>query len=358
MKICILGPANNVHIIKWCTWFADRGHEVHLISFLPGEIPGAAVHYINTKVNPKDSDLGKLRYLSCAGTVRKIIRQLKPDVINAHYATSYGVVTALSGAKNYILSVWGSDIYDFPKRSVLHKALLKYSLKKAKWLFSTSKAMALEASQYTDKAFEITPFGVDTELFNSDKRSKEIHKDFVVGTVKGLFDKYGIQYILRAVAEIKEQGDMPIRLRIAGKGPQEEQYRQLSQDLGIDDITTWLGYISQEEAAYEWANMDVGIIPSVYESFGVAAVEAQACGTALIISDVPGLMEATLPRVTSVVVPKEDSHRIALAIRDLYENQGKRERMEIAGIEYANSNYEINECFRKIEMLLQEKSRR
>ena len=355
MKICFIGPANSIHIVKWCTWFIDKGHEAHIISFLPGMIPGATVHQIDTKADPKGRDLGKARYLLHARQVKKLIRMIKPDVINAHYATSYGLVTALSGIRNYTLSVWGSDIYSFPKKSPLHRALLKYSLKKAKWLFSTSQAMADEASKYTDKQFEITPFGVDADLFSPLKRSEGERREFVVGTVKALADQYGIQYILEAVAEIKKQGDIPIQLRIAGKGPEEDHYRQMAQNLGIEDITTWLGFISQQEAAAEWANMDAGIIPSVHESFGVAAIEAQACGTPVVISDVPGLMEATRPGVTAMVTPRKDSHSIALAIRELYEDQDKRRRMGQAGVEFVKDTYELNACFRRIEELLEER---
>ncbi len=353
MKICFIGPASSAHIKKWAAWFMNRGHDIHVISFLPGEIEGVTVHCVDAKVNPKGSDLGKTRYLLYARKIRKLIKRIKPDIINAHYASSYGLVTALSGVKNYILSVWGSDIYGFPRKSPLHKALLKYSLKKATWLFSTSRAMAEEASKYTGKEFAITPFGVDIDLFNPDKRLRSDQKEFIVGTVKSLSDTYGIRHILEAVAEIKSEGTIPIKLRIAGKGPQEEEYRQLAHNLGVDDITAWLGFISQEEAAGEWANMDVGVIPSINESFGVAAIEAQACGIPVIVSDVPGLMEATVPQISSIVVPKKDSRSIALAIRELYEDQEKRQKMGQAGVDFVRSTYELNNCFMRIEDLFQ-----
>ena len=79
----------------------------------------------------------------------------------------------------------------------------------------------------------------------------------------------------------------------------------------IDSIVKWLGFISQEDAAKEWANMDIGIIPSVSdsESFGVSAVECQACGVPVIISDIPGLEESTCPGKSSLVVPRGDYSR-------------------------------------------------
>lgn len=355
MRICFVGPANSAHIVKWCDWFAKRGHEVHVISFTQGEIPSAKIHLIDIGVNPQKDKLAKIKYLFTGKEIKGILKQIEPDIVNAHYATSYGVAIALAGVNNYILSVWGSDIYDFPKKSPFHKALLKYSLKKAKYLFSTSQAMADEASKYTDKKFEITPFGVDMDLFNPNKRTRNKGEkdDFIVGTVKGLSEKNGISYLLKAVAQIRHDTDIPIKVRIAGKGNQEEEYHQLADDLGISDITTWLGFISQEKAAVEWANMDIAIIPSTLdsESFGVSAVEAQACGTAVIISDIPGLMEATKPNFTSLVVKRKDEDEIAKAIIKLYSNNKLRENFAMNARCFAMDNYELNNCFINIENL-------
>lgn len=354
MRICFVGPADSAHIVKWCTWFCSRGHEIHVISFTPGEIAQTKVYFVDIGVNTEGSDFGKLKYLFTGKKIKRIIKRIQPDIINAHYATSYGIAMALSGIDDYILSIWGADVYDFPQKSFFHKLLLKYSLKKASHLFSTSQAMADEAAKYTYKKFEITPFGVDMELFNPNKRTRSKEGEpFVVGTVKGLSDKYGIRHILKAVCEVRRQGKIPIRLRIAGKGPQEGEYRQLAEELGINDITVWLGFISPQEAAVEWANMDAAVIPSTLESesFGVSAVEAQACGTAVIISDIPGLMEAAKPGHAALVVQRENADALANAIIDLYEKPGLRKMYSENGRLYAESRYELNECFYKIEKL-------
>ena len=147
MKICFIGPANSSHIIKWCRWFTGRGHEVHVVSFTDGMIENVQVHPVAISVNTAGSDLGKLKYLTTGGQIRRIVKDISPDVVNVHYATSYGIAAALSGIKGYYLSVWGSDVYSFPGKSPLHKALLKYSLRKAGHLLSTSRAIADEASK-------------------------------------------------------------------------------------------------------------------------------------------------------------------------------------------------------------------
>ena len=346
MRICFIAPANNYHTKKWAGWFSRKGYEVHVISFIEDIIPGAVVHYIDTGANAEGNDVSKLKYLLHARDVKKIIKEIEPDIINAHYATSYGTVTALSGIKPYVLSVWGSDVYDFPQKSPFHSKMLKYSLAQAAYIFSTSKAMAEEIKKYTSKHVEITPFGVDMELFNPDKKRE--HEHFVIGTIKTLNSKYGIDYLLIAGKMIKKnRADIPLRIRIAGKGPNETEYKKLANELGLDGIVTWLGFISQEEAAIEWANMDVAIIPSTLESesFGVSAVEAEASATAVVISDIPGLMEATKPGITSIVVPRKNAEAIADAVIDLYENPFKRELIGRAGRQFAEEKYELDRCF-------------
>ncbi len=354
MKICFLAPANSAHTIKWCNYFTSRGHEVHVISFTEGAIDGVQIHQINNQVSAGGGDLQKLLYLTSFAQVKKLVKQISPDVINVHYATSYGTVAALAGLKNYALSVWGSDIFDFPRHSPLHRWMLKFSLSRAKYLFSTSQAMADEAALYTKKHFEITPFGVDLELFTPEKRTRTQDDVFVLGTVKGLAPAYGIDTFLRTVQLVRqEHPEIPVRVRIAGKGPAQEEYHALAEELGIDDITTWLGFISQEQAAMEWANMDVAVICSNSESFGVSAVEAQASGCPVIISDIPGLMEATQPNQTSLVVPRKDERAVADAIVRLFEDRELRQRLGIQGRKYVQEHYEIISCFRHVEKLFE-----
>lgn len=350
MKICFLGPANNYHIKKWCNWFLNKGHEVHLVTFVDDIIHGVKIHYIDTKIKPDQKDKNKIGYLFTFLKIRKIIKSINPDIINVHYASSYGSVMALTGIKDYILSMWGSDIYDFPKRSLIHSLLIRFSLFRARHLFSTSAAMALEASKYTNKNIVITPFGVDVDLFRPDKNVK--HHSFIVGTVKALEDKYGIDYLLKAIALIhKSHPHINIQLRIAGKGSKEQEYKQMAKYLGINDVTQWLGFISQDKAAEEWAKMDVGVVYSTLESFGVSAVECNSCGTAVIISNIPGLMEATLPDVTSYVVEKSNEKKLAEAILRLYYDDNLRNKLGDMGRKYVIKHFEINSCFCRIEKL-------
>ena len=309
---------------------------------------------MDTGASADSGDFTKLRYLFAAIKVRKLVGEIEPDIINVHFATSYGTVAALARLRNYVLSMWGADIYDFPKKSFIHAMMLRYSLGKAPYLFSTSRAMADEARRYTGKPIEITPFGVDMTLFNPDKRKRSEDGKFIIGTVKTLTPKYGIDYLLKAVAIVKKKRpDVSLEVRIAGKGPMEGELRALSSSLGLESFVVWLGYVSQAEAAREWANMDIGIVYSTLESesFGVSAVEAEASACPLIISDIPGLMEATDPGVSSLVVPRCSEEKLASAIISLFDRGEERILMGRMGREFVSEKFELDRCFSDIENL-------
>lgn len=349
MHICFLGDVNSVHLQKWCRWFSEQGHRVSVITLAKGTLQGAHVVQVETEGAAGGWLSRKLNYFRLAKEFRNVIDDMNPDIINAHYVTSYGRIAALTGIENCVLSVWGSDVYEHADKSFIHRLIFKYCLKKAGHVFSTSQAMASEIGKYTDKKIAVTPFGVDMDVFSD--RLKEPHEGFVVGTVKALDYKYGIDYLLKACALVRQRRpDIPLKVRIAGKGPHEDALRELAQSVNISDRVTWIGFISQEQAAYEWANMDVGIVySSCSESFGVAAVEAQSCATPVIISDVSGLMEATLPGESCVVIKQKDENLLADAIIGLYDFPEKARDMGKKGRAFVRDHYELNHCFEEIE---------
>lgn len=356
--ILYFAHCNNYHTIKWASHFASAGYRVHVASLercVNDEItahPNVEVHWLRNSGKRMGSAVQKLRYLTAVSAAHKLVKEIDPDIVHAHFASSYGLVCALACRRPFYLSVWGADVYDFPRKSPLHRAVLKYSLRRCSWLLSTSEVMAEETHRYTDKSIEITPFGVDMSLFSPSLRDREQDGRFVIGTVKALERKYGIHVLLCAAAGLRaRRPDLDVRLRIAGKGTMEGGLRTLAKDLGIADAVTWLGFIPQSDAAREWANFDVGVVASASESesFGVSAVECQACGTPLVITDIPGLMEACNGGRTAVIVPRCDSTALAAAIEALADDPAKRTAMGARGREYVEGAYEIEACFRRVE---------
>ncbi|APF27156.1 glycosyl transferases group 1 family protein [Clostridium sporogenes] len=354
MKICYLADANSAHTKKWCKFFKNKEYDIHVISLNDGDIDGVTVHSFNKDLDKirKGNSFNKISYIKYFNDIKKIIERINPDVVHAHYATSYGLLGALSGFHPYIISVWGSDVYDFPKGSFVKRKMVEYNLSKADIIMSTSKVMAKETSQYTTKNIEITPFGVNIDRFKpfSDKYKKR--DNLVVGTVKTLEPKYGIEYLIRAFAKVKQRHSN-IKLEIAGVGAQKDFLLNLCEELDIKQNVEFLGFINQEKVIEAFNRFDIAVFPSTLdsESFGVAAVEAQACGTPVIVSNVGGLPEATSPNNSSLLVNKKSVDELAMAIEKLIEDDNLRINMGKSGRKFVEDNFNIEDNFNKVDTI-------
>ncbi|MDR1564499.1 MAG: glycosyltransferase [Oscillospiraceae bacterium] len=349
MKICFITDAGSVHTAKWCRYFVSRGHEVHVVSLRDGELEGVQVHslHLSQELMQSGSLAAKLKYLAKAPQVRRIVKRLKPDIIHAHYATSYGMVTALAGVRPFYLSVWGSDVYEFPSNA-LTKAMIRFVFSQASWILSTSKDMAKQTAKFTKKPILITPFGVEIELFKPAERAKEGPK-IVLGCVKKLEEHYGIQFLLKAFAILCSEYDN-LELRIAGYGPMEAELKQLAEELGIGSKVLWLGFVSpQEEVIKLIQGLDIAAVPSLSESFGVSAIEASACGIPVVASNVGGLPETVLEGATGLLVPPSDEKALATALKKLIESPELRRSMGERGRAFVCENYSFVKNFNEIE---------
>ena len=92
--------------------------------------------------NPGVTFSQKILYFRFLPKLKLILKRFKPDILHAHYASSYGLIGALSNYRPFIVSVWGSDIYSFPKEGLLKRKILQFVLKKSDVICSTSYAMA------------------------------------------------------------------------------------------------------------------------------------------------------------------------------------------------------------------------
>ena len=356
MKICYLADINSAHTHKWLNYFKNKGYDIHVISLGNGEYEGVTVHCLDVTDNvmKKASDRNKLQYIKKIKRVKELVNEIKPDILHAHYATSYGLLGALADYHPYIISAWGSDVYDFPIKSPVHKMMLKYNLKKADYIFSTSNVMKEETQKYTNKNIEVTPFGVDINRFVPRRTEKD---EVVIGTIKTLEEKYGIQYLVKAFAQLKDRNpDMNLKLRIGGKGSQEDYLKGLCRDLKIYNDVTFLGFVNPDDVVKEFQNFDIAVFPSTLdsESFGVAAVEAESCGTPIVVSEVGGLMESTKPGITSLVAKKASVEDLRDKIDILVKDKELRLKMGAAARKFVEDNYNLEDNFDYVYKLYKE----
>jgi len=350
MKICYLSDANSIHTKKWCQFFKTKGYDIHVISLNDGEIDGVTVHSLKIQLENvrNGSFMSKLQYLTYTGKVRALVNEIKPDILHAHYATSYAFLAGATNFHPYVISVWGSDVYDFPKQNILCRKFVERNLSKV--LLSTSKVMAEETKKYTNKSIEITPFGVDINLFKPNNNKYDDREGIVIGTIKALETKYGIEYLVRAFGSLTKKYEN-IYLEVGGIGSQKEYLDNLCKELNIENKVKFLGFITQGEVVQSFNRFDIAVFPSTLdsESFGVAAVEAQACGTPTIVSNVGGLPEATCPEKSSIVIPKENVIDLEKAIEKLIIDKELRVSMGKYGRRFVVDNYNVKDNFNKVD---------
>ncbi len=352
MKICYLADVTSAHTKKWCKFFLAKGYEIVIISLTSGEIPGCKVYDFNVGDTIHKSDFNKLfSYFGKIKRVRELIREENPDIIHAHYATSYGLLGSLLNFKPYILSVWGSDVYDFPRRSFIHRWLLKHNLKSPTLLMSTSTDMKKEIQKYTKRDVLVTYFGVDPQVY---KPLKGVKKEgiFTIGTIKSLFKVYGLEYLVKAFKLLVEKYPQDrFKLILAGKGEEEANLKALVKELEIENSVEFPGYLSIENLVKTYNLMDIAVFPSLQESFGVSAVEAQSCGVPVVATDVGGLPEATSPGKSSLLVKPENEVELFQAMEKLFLERELRENMGHNGRKYVLEKFVLEENFSRIDKI-------
>lgn len=336
MKVLLLAPSKSIHTHKWASFYKEQGIDVTVVTF-KDHYSERNAQEIDTVVLPKFLP-GKLSYIMSVVSLKKVLSTYKPDILHAHFASSYGFIGALARYHPFFVSVWGTDVYQFPQKNTVNRKLLEYTLRQADVVCSTSKAMGEETKKYTNKPIEITPFGVDLTKFKR-LHIRGTNETIMIGTVKSLSDNYGIGDIIRAFSEVHSTYSHT-RLLIVGDGPQRAEYEEMVKQLGLDDVTTFTGKVPNDEVPNYINQIDIFAVPSTErESFGVAVVEAMACGVPVVVSDVGGLPEVVKDGETGIIVPKKNPSKLAEAFASLIVDDAMREMMGTNGIQHVKDNY-------------------
>lgn len=360
-KLLWLSDANTAHTERWVRELAARGHRILLFSLTSPRsdsfrgIPNLEIETANIRTEIAYSDDGsvrKLLYLKCIPQLQKLNNVFRPEVVHAHYASSYGVVSGLAGLRPRVVSVWGADVYRTAQRSFLHRQVVRWALRSADLVLSTSWTMQRHALQLCRRPIEVVPFGIDFSRFVPPSEDRSGSTTLTIGTVKSLEEKYGIEYLVKAFALVRGRNpSCSLRLLIVGGGSGHAALVLQVAELGLTEVTEIAGRVPYSEAHLVHQRLDIAVFPSVEdsESFGVSVVEAQACGRPVIVSRVGGLPEVVEEGRTALVTPPRDVPALAAAMERLIHDRSYARAMGKAGRERVRSMYDLRVCIRKLE---------
>ncbi len=301
----------------------------------------------SVEVSSQQSLLKKLRYLKLIPSLKKKIKEFSPDLVHAHYASSYGLLALLAGFKPYVVSIWGSDVMVFPKKNKIAKSTIIKVLKNAKQLYVTSKYLAeICASELQFKNTIQIPFGIDTSVFKPETiPTKTEGIKFVIA--KSLTETYGIDIAIKAFVAIKmKYPEESISLTILGDGPKRKDYEELAEK-ELDKSIFFKGKVAHEDIVNYLNQSQVLINCSRNESFGVSVLEASSCALAVIVSNRGGLEETVQHQKTGIILNKLTVDDCQKAMEFYIKNTAQIKLHGDAGRKFVQKNYEQSQQVQK-----------
>jgi len=285
---------------------------------------------------------------SLLSKLKTLWKDMQPDIVHVQYIAPglIPVVAAkLAGIKTVFATVHQPGrVYGWKEKN-----LLKIAAKLCTAFFCNSRAV------------EESWFG-DSEIFDPNKQFKN-RKHF---TIYNAVDVGHIEQISKKVDSKKTRNDLGIdnkpvigvvgRLRwekgqdilldampavikaipniillVVGDSPDREKLRVKTKELGIENHIIWLGQMDHEEVVKLYTIMDVVVIPSRFEGFGLAAAEAMAAGRPVVASDVDGLREIVVNGITGYFFPVSDHQELAKTLIKLLKSPEKAKAFGVKG---------------------------
>lgn len=211
----------------------------------------------------------------------------------------------------------------------------KTCLETADCIVATSPQEHEHMQQYVSNKGNVTiiPCGTNIERFGSITRDTarqqlQLSPDTQVVLYVGRFDpRKGIETAVRAVSRLSEERKSNLKLMIAGgwtpgakDGKERDRIGKLIQEFGLENNVLFPGRLDHTVLPAYYAAADICVVPSHYEPFGLVAIEAMACGTPVIASDVGGLQFTVIPEETGLLAPAKDDAAFAEAIERILGN--------------------------------------
>ena len=245
------------------------------------------------------------------------------DVLDAHYFYPDGVAAVMLGKyfnKPVVITARGTDINLIPQFRLPRKMIL-WAARNASGIVTVCNALKDEMVQLGVAADKITPLrnGVDLQRFQPMDRGAARAtlglKRFTLLSVGLLDPRKAHDLIIKALPSLPE-----VDLLIAGTGPEKKNLEQLAQELGVADRVTLLGPVPQTELKTYYNAADALVLASSREGWANVLLEAMACGTPVVASNVWGTPEVVAAPEAGELMPERTPQGLVTALSKLRAN--------------------------------------
>ena len=351
MRVVLLANAASPHTQRWAGALLERGVEVHVVSIRDAVISGVPVHRVGVGDPGRRGALRSLlSYLRLLLRARRIIGDIDPDVVNAHYSVTHGAIAVFARLRPVVLTVWGTDVVwgnhlvRGPKRWLNRFVMGRVDAVTASSRFLVNAVREIGAG---NTPIHLVPFGVDTAVFFPARDRGSARR---IGFVKRFDLRYDPLTLVDAFAAMT---DTSWRLVMVGGGPLEARLRRRAVELGVDGRVEIQPAVNLHSVPDLMRGLDILVNPSRSESFGVVMLEASASGVPVVATKVGGTAETVIDGETGLVVPVGDTSALAAALDALAADASLRTRLGTAGRRFVETTYEWRDCVEAMVGVLQ-----
>ncbi|MBN1661419.1 MAG: glycosyltransferase [Anaerolineae bacterium] len=336
MRICYVA-SYSIHVLRWVKYFAERGHDVHLVITQPADlplIPSVTVHDLTA-----GTPTSKLGYPIWIVRARKLVRAIQPDILHAHQVSRPGWIAAATGFHPLLVTVWGSDLFLAAHKSWALHRLARWVLHSADYVTCVSRSLAEAARELGVDAslVEVAPWGVDTNVYYpSPAGSTRAQLGLGPGPVilsprslKAIYNPLDIAAAIPRVLQAVPSAQFVIRTHVFDPDLLE-QFKAIVRRGGAEPAVRYVGDLGSEEAIADLYRVS-DVIVSVPSSDGTpsSVLEALACGALPVLSDLPSLREWIEHERHGLFVPVGDVEAIGQAIIRLVTDEQLRNQIKI-----------------------------
>lgn len=290
---------------------AQKGHDVHFITYqqpvrLNGFIPNIFYHEVQVPTYPL-FDFPPYE-TALASTMVDVIKNNHLDLLHVHYAIPHASAAFMAKqilkkeGKNIpvITTLHGTDI-TLVGRDKMYAPVVTFSINESDAITAVSENLRQETYNHFDiqKEIEVIVNFVDVSRFQ--RKPIDAFRKVIAPNGEKVFIHASnfrklkrVEDVVKIFANVNEA--VPSKLLFVGDGPERSTAEDLARELGVTDQVSFVG--KQEQMEDILAIGDVFILPSEYESFGLAALEAMASGVPVISTNAGGLSEINIDGVT------------------------------------------------------------